>query len=181
MIYAGGGIISGEASAELREFAERTQIPVTTTIMGVGGFPETHPLALNWLGMHGSVVANNAVNEADLLLAIGVRFDDRVTGKVEKFCEHGTIVHIDIDESEINKNSLVRLPIVADVKPALARLNQLLAAAGYERVAADFSRYPEWYRQIETWKGGADAHPFRSSMTRTRRFSRNSPSSCSTS
>jgi acetolactate synthase I/II/III large subunit len=160
MIYAGGGIISGESSAELREFAERSQIPVTTTIMGVGGFPESHPLALKWLGMHGSVVANNAANEADLLLAIGVRFDDRVTGKVEKFCEHGTIVHIDIDESEINKNRLVRLPIVADVKPALTRLNQLLAAAGYEQVTANFSRYPEWYRQIEEWKGGPGAHPF---------------------
>ena len=160
MIYAGGGIISGEAHAELREFAERTQIPVTTTLMGIGGFPETHPLALKWLGMHGSVVANNAANEADLLLAIGVRFDDRVTGKVEKFCEHGTIVHIDIDESEINKNRFVKLPIVADVKPALARLNELLAASGHERVTTDYSRYPEWYRQIETWKGGKDAHPF---------------------
>ena len=160
MIYAGGGIISGEAHAELREFAERTQIPVTTTLMGIGGFPETHPLALKWLGMHGSVVANNAANEADLLLAIGVRFDDRVTGKVEKFCEHGTIVHIDIDESEINKNRFVKLPIVADVKPALARLNQLLAAAGYERKTPSYDRYPDWYRQIETWKGGKDAHPF---------------------
>lgn len=160
MIYAGGGIISGEAHAELREFAERTQIPVTTTLMGIGGFPETHPLALKWLGMHGSVVANNAANEADLLLAIGVRFDDRVTGKVEKFCEHGTIVHIDIDESEINKNRFVKLPIVADVKPALARLNKLLATAGYERVTKDYTRHPEWYQQIETWKGGKDVHPF---------------------
>jgi acetolactate synthase-1/2/3 large subunit len=104
MIYCGGGVISGEASAELIEFAERSQIPVATTLMGIGGFPETHALSLKWLGMHGTVYANNAVNEADLLLAIGVRFDDRVTGKVEKFCEHGKIVHIDIDNSEINKN-----------------------------------------------------------------------------
>lgn len=116
MIYCGGGVITGEASKELAEFAERTQIPVTTTIMGVGSFPETHPLSLKWLGMHGTVYANNAANEADLLLAIGVRFDDRVTGKVEKFCEHGTIVHIDIDNSEINKNKLVKLPILSDLK-----------------------------------------------------------------
>ncbi|MEY2907111.1 MAG: Acetolactate synthase large subunit, partial [Verrucomicrobiota bacterium] len=99
MIYCGGGVITAEASAELAEFAERTQIPVATTLMGIGCFPENHPLSLKWLGMHGTVYANNAVNEADLLLAIGVRFDDRVTGKVEKFCEHGTIVHIDIDNS----------------------------------------------------------------------------------
>ncbi|MDB6149810.1 MAG: ilvB, partial [Chthoniobacter sp.] len=96
MIYCGGGIISGEASAELLEFAERTQIPVATTLMGIGCFPETHELSLKWLGMHGTVYANNAVNEADLLLALGVRFDDRVTGKISEFAKHGTIVHIDI-------------------------------------------------------------------------------------
>ena len=116
MLYVGGGIISSGASDALMEFVERTQIPVATTLMGVGCFPETHPLSLKWLGMHGTVYANNAVNEADVLLAMGVRFDDRVTGKVEKFAEHGTIVHIDIDASEINKNKVVRLPIIADVK-----------------------------------------------------------------
>ena len=89
--------------------------------MGIGGFPETHPLSLHWLGMHGTVYANNAVNEADLLLAFGVRFDDRVTGKVEKFCEHGTIVHIDIDNSEINKNKLVQLADPERLKYALGR------------------------------------------------------------
>lgn len=160
MIYAGGGIISGGAAAELREFAERTQIPVTTTLMGIGGFPETHPLALKWLGMHGSVVANNAANEADLLLALGVRFDDRVTGKVEKFCEHGVIVHIDIDRSEINKNKFVRLPIVADVREALRSLNRLLERDGFEREGADYTRWPAWYAQIEAWRGGRGKHPF---------------------
>ncbi len=119
MIYCGGGIISGEASEELLEFAERTQIPVATTLMGIGCFPEAHRLCLKWLGMHGTVYANNAVNEADLLLAIGVRFDDRVTGKLEEFAKHGTIVHIDIDNSEINKNKPVKLPILSDVKYAL--------------------------------------------------------------
>lgn len=152
MIYCGGGVITGEASKELAEFAERTQIPVTTTIMGVGSFPETHPLSLKWLGMHGTVYANNAANEADLLLAIGVRFDDRVTGKVEKFCEHGTIVHIDIDNSELNKNKLVKLPILSDLKYALTRANAILEKMGRKRVSKNFSRYPQWYRQIEEWK-----------------------------
>lgn len=152
MIYCGGGVISAEASAELKEFAERTQIPVATTLMGIGSFPETHPLSLKWLGMHGTVYANNAVNEADLLLAIGVRFDDRVTGKVEKFCEHGTIVHIDIDNSEINKNKAVKLPILGDVKDALARLNRELDRSGRKPLRTAHDRYPAWYRQIEKWK-----------------------------
>jgi acetolactate synthase-1/2/3 large subunit len=152
MIYCGGGVISGDASKELLEFAERTQIPVATTLMGIGCFPETHSLSLKWLGMHGTVYANNAVNEADLLLAIGVRFDDRVTGKVEKFCEHGTIVHIDIDNSEINKNKTVRLPILSDLKYALTRVNKLLDQAGYKRTTKNFTRFADWYRKINEWK-----------------------------
>jgi acetolactate synthase I/II/III large subunit len=151
MIYCGGGIVSGEASAELLEFVERTQIPVATTLMGISCFPESHPLSLKWLGMHGTVYANNAVNEADLLLAIGVRFDDRVTGNIEKFAEHGTIVHIDIDDSEINKNKVVALPILSDVKYALKRLNQLLDKAGFKRTKK-FTRYQPWFDQIEEWR-----------------------------
>src|SRR5215510_7262271 len=122
VLYVGGGIITGNASDELRRFAEAAQIPVTTTIMGCGAFPENHPLSLRWLGMHGTAYANWAVSGefepkasqndiprkitqgADLLLAFGVRFDDRVTGNVAKFCEGGVIVHVDIDPSEINKN-----------------------------------------------------------------------------
>jgi len=157
MIYCGGGIISGNASEELMEFVERTGIPVATTLMGIGCFPETHPLSLKWLGMHGTVYANNAVNEADLLLAIGVRFDDRVTGKVSEFAKHGTIVHIDIDAAEINKNKVVRLPIVSDVKYALARLNELLERAGKKRVKADHSAFPEWYDKIGAWR---EEYPF---------------------
>lgn len=151
MIYCGGGIITAEAHKELLEFAERTQIPVATTLMGIGGFPETHEMSLKWLGMHGTVYANNAVNEADLLLAIGVRFDDRVTGKVEKFCEHGTIVHIDIDNSELNKNKSVKLPILSEVKYALRRSNQILEKGGFKRVKK-FTRFPAWYKQIAAWK-----------------------------
>ena len=152
MIYCGGGIISGNASAELKEFAERTQIPVATTLMGIGCFPETHELSLKWLGMHGTVYANNAVNEADLLLAIGVRFDDRVTGKISEFAKHGTIVHIEIDNSEINKNKPVKLPILSDVKYALGRVNQMLAAGGYSGKSSTSSLYPEWRAQIAEWK-----------------------------
>ena len=158
MIYCGGGVITADASKELKEFAERAQIPVATTLMGIGCFPEDHDLSLKWLGMHGTVYANNAVNEADLLLAIGVRFDDRVTGKVEKFCEHGTIVHIDIDNSEINKNRAVKLPILGDVKDALTRLNRELDRSGNKPVKTAHTRFPAWYRQIAKWK---KEHPLR--------------------
>src|SRR3984957_10876839 len=152
MIYAGGGIISSHAAAELLEFAERTQIPVATTLMGIGGFPEDHPLSLKWLGMHGTVYANCAVNESDLLLALGVRFDDRVTGKVEKFAEHGTIVQIDVDFAELNKNKVVKLPVLSDIKFALGELNRLLATGGYQRTSKGVSLFPEWLAKIHQWK-----------------------------
>ena len=152
MIYAGGGIISADASAELLEFAERSQIPVATTLMGIGGFPEGHPLSLKWLGMHGTVYANCAVNESDLLLALGVRFDDRVTGKVEKFAQHGTIVHIDIDFSELNKNKVVKLPVHSDIKYALSELNRLLEAGGFERYGGNSTHFPAWREKIDQWK-----------------------------
>ncbi len=152
MIYCGGGVITANASAELLEFVERTQIPVATTLMGIGCFPEHHPLSLKWLGMHGTVYANNAVNEADLLLAIGVRFDDRVTGKIEKFAEHGDIVHIDIDHSEINKNKVVKVPVLSDLKYALDRLNAMLAKRGHKRIETAYDRFAPWFRQIDLWR-----------------------------
>ena len=152
VMYVGGGIISAEAHAELLEFAERAQIPVATTLMGVGGFPETHPLSLKWFGMHGTVAGNNAANEADLMLAFGVRFDDRITGKLEAFCKHGTIVHLEIDSSEINKNKVVKLPMLGDVRDALKRANVLLAKAGYVRKSKNYDLYPEWRTLIEGWK-----------------------------
>ena len=96
-IYAGGGVVIADAAAELKEFAERLQMPVATTLMGIGAMPESHPLSVRWLGMHGEVYANNTVNEADVVLAIGARFDDRVTGAVRTFCEHARIIHIDYD------------------------------------------------------------------------------------
>ncbi len=143
VIYAGGGVITANAAEELRELVEKTGIPVAFTLMGLGGFPGDHPLSLDMLGMHGSVYANYAVNEADLLLALGVRFDDRVTGKVAEFAKHGTIVHIDIDPSEINKIKPAHWPIVADVKHALAELNRVVAAP---------PNLDEWHKKIATWK-----------------------------
>src|SRR5476649_473165 len=164
VLYVGGGIISSGAASELKKFAEATNIPVTTTIMGIGGFPETHPLSLRWLGMHGSASANWAVNGeyelrksfndpmvklkdgADLLLAFGVRFDDRVTGKFEEFCKTGTIVHIDIDASELNKNRKANLPVVGDIKDALTRLNKLVSKRPIQK------KHTAWLAQIGEWK-----------------------------
>jgi acetolactate synthase-1/2/3 large subunit len=122
VLYVGGGIVSAGAEAELLAFAEKLGVPVTTTIMGLGAFPPGHPLCLDVLGMHGARYANIAVNEADLVLALGVRFDDRVTGNVNEFIKHGKIIHIDIDRTELNKNKTVTLPICADVRAALGQL-----------------------------------------------------------
>ena len=149
VIYAGGGIISSGASEELRELVRLTGIPVTMTVMGLGAFPGTDALSLDMLGMHGSVYANYAVNEADLLLAFGVRFDDRVTGKVSEFAKHGFIVHIDIDPSEINKNKAAHIPIVSDIKYALSELNKIVEAP------ADLT---DWHKQVAAWK---KADPFK--------------------
>ena len=144
VIYAGGGVIAGEASENLRTLVEKTGIPVTMTLMGLGAFPGDDPRSLDMLGMHGSVYANYAVDEADLLIAIGVRFDDRVTGKVAEFAQHGFIVHIDIDPSEINKNKLVHIPVVADVNEALAQLNEI--------VEPPEEGLDEWHAKIAGWK-----------------------------
>ncbi|MGN0867971.1 MAG: biosynthetic-type acetolactate synthase large subunit [Akkermansia sp.] len=151
-IYAGGGVVSADASAELLELAERMQIPVATTLMGIGAMPETHPLSVRWLGMHGAVYANNTVNEADVVLAIGARFDDRVTGAVKTFCEHATIIHIDLDAAELNKNKRVQLAIRSDAKQALSYLNAKLAAQGMERRSYAVANRPGWFGIIEQWK-----------------------------
>lgn len=122
VIYAGGGIVTANCADALRALAEKLNCPVTTTVMGHGCFPPNHPLALHCLGMHGSKYANVAVNEADVVLALGVRFDDRVTGNVDKFIAEGKVIHIDIDRNELNKNKTVTLPICADVRLALQQL-----------------------------------------------------------
>jgi len=151
-LYVGGGIITSNACAELRQFAESTGIPVATTLMGIGCFPETHPLSLKWLGMHGTVYANEAVNEADLVLALGVRFDDRVTGNVRRFAENATIVHIDIDASELNKNRPVQMPVQADVLATLRGLNALLA-----KTPVDPDQFSQWREHLTERKR---LHPF---------------------
>ncbi|MFL5245025.1 MAG: biosynthetic-type acetolactate synthase large subunit [Gemmataceae bacterium] len=150
IIYAGGGIIASGAAAWLKAFAEKTGIPVALTVHGLGGFPSEHFLCLRMLGMHGTVYSNLAINEADLLLALGVRFDDRVTGKVSEFAKHGKIVHIDIDPSELNKVKVAHVPIVSDIGYALRELVQLIDEEGL--ATAGKGRYPEWIRQIEEWR-----------------------------
>ncbi len=142
VIYAGGGIISSGAHKELLAVAELRSIPVTTTLMGMGGFPGNHPLFLGMLGMHGTVAANYAIADADMVLAVGVRFDDRVTGKCDCFADKATIIHVDIDPAEVGKNVLVDVPIVGDVKNVL---NAIL-------VQLERDQNPEWLKQVQTWQ-----------------------------
>ncbi|MDR3181674.1 MAG: biosynthetic-type acetolactate synthase large subunit [Planctomycetaceae bacterium] len=146
IIYAGGGIVASGAAAELRKFAEMTQIPVTTTMMGLSIFPRSHELALGMVGMHGTAYANHAVYETDLLLALGVRFDDRVTGKTSEFAKEAKIVHIDIDPSEINKVKEADIAVVSDVKAVLTGLIGKLK---------DGKAVPEignWHKKLGQWK-----------------------------
>ncbi len=145
ILYVGGGCIASGAAEELTKFALRTGIPVTTTVMGLGAFPGDHPQCLDMLGMHGTVYANYAINDADLLLAMGVRFDDRVTGKLEEFARHGKIVHVDVDPSEIHKNKEAHIPIVADVKQVLTALNEAISDD-------DIPEIGEWMERIDGWK-----------------------------
>jgi acetolactate synthase-1/2/3 large subunit len=126
VLYTGGGIVLSDSSEELYKFATSLQIPLTSTLMGLGGFPGDHPLWMGMLGMHGTYCANMAVSQADVLIAVGARFDDRVTGKLSEFAPHAKIVHIDIDPSSISKNVQVDIPIVGDCKDTLGQLNELL-------------------------------------------------------
>ncbi len=151
-IYAGGGVVISGAAEALKEFAERAQIPVATTLLGVGAMPENHPLSVRWLGMHGPVFANNTVNEADVVIAIGARFDDRVTGAVKTFCPQAKIIHIDLDAAELNKNKKVHYAIRSDAKQALDYLNAKLAEMGHEPRAYAVENRPEWFGIIEQWK-----------------------------
>ncbi|HNO09264.1 MAG TPA: biosynthetic-type acetolactate synthase large subunit, partial [Methanoregulaceae archaeon] len=147
VIYAGGGIIASDASEELVRLAETLVIPVTTTLMGLGAIPCDHPLNLGMLGMHGTRSANYAVTESDLLIAIGARFDDRVTGKLDSFASHARIIHIDIDPAEIGKNKKVDVPIVGDVRSVLQdMLAKLQKKKSYDR----------WLTRIRGWK---EKHP----------------------
>ncbi len=146
VIFAGGGVISSGASAELMELAHKLEAPVVTSFMGLGAFPESDPLALKMLGMHGTAYANYAVQESDLLIAIGVRFDDRVTGDVSKFAPKASIIHVDIDPTTIRKNVQVDVPLVGDVKSVLSDLLAEVKA----------KKHDSWLRCINDWKA---THP----------------------
>ncbi|MDD4939678.1 MAG: biosynthetic-type acetolactate synthase large subunit [Candidatus Omnitrophica bacterium] len=143
IIYAGGGIISSGAHLVLMELAQKIQGPVVMTLMGLGGFPSTHKLSLGMLGMHGTAYANHAVTESDLIIAVGARFDDRVTGRLDAFAPHAKIIHIDIDPSSISKNVKVDIPIVGDAKNILGELLEAI------KKTPDTS---EWFKTIDTWK-----------------------------
>ncbi len=142
LIYAGGGVIHANASDELFQFATKAHIPVTTTLMGLGGFPENHALALHMLGMHGTVYANKAVQDCDCLIAIGSRFEDRVTGKINEFAPHAKIIHMDIDPSSISKNVPVDLDLVGDIKNILQAMLPMVSACDTDA----------WLRQVTDWK-----------------------------
>ncbi len=124
VIYAGGGIIISDAAEELKAFVKKTGIPITTTLLGLGSYPETDPFSLEMLGMHGTYYANHAVNESDLLIALGSRFDDRVTGKIDQFIPHARVIHVDIDPASVSKNVLVDVPIIGDSKKVIAELTR---------------------------------------------------------
>ncbi len=142
VLYAGGGIILSRSSEELRQLAEKANIPVTTTLMGLGGFPETSPLSLGMLGMHGTCYANHSVQDSDLLIAVGSRFDDRVTGKIDEFAPHAKIIHIDVDPASISKNIKVDIPVVGDAKSILTELIK----------DVHFEERKEWFNKIDGWK-----------------------------
>jgi len=149
VIFTGGGVILSKASKELTRLAKRIQAPVTATLMGLGGFPATDPLWLGMIGMHGTYRANMTSSECDLIIAVGVRFDDRVTGKIDAFAPKAKIVHIDIDPTSIRKNIPVSIPIVGDCKITLQRLDSLLEG---EDLGDLKKKRLSWFRQIETWK-----------------------------
>ena len=142
LIIAGAGVIKSRASKELFELANKMDMPVTTTLLGLGAFPENHELSLGMLGMHGTVPANYATDEADLVIAAGIRFDDRIAGNPSKFCEHAKIIHIDIDPAEIDKNKKVDVPIVGDLKNVLIEINKELAP----------KKHTEWTDKVKEWK-----------------------------
>lgn len=148
LIYAGGGVVLGEAWTELTTMAERHNIPVTTTLMGLGGFPEGKPQSLGMLGMHGTYYANMAITECDALLAVGARFDDRVTGNLEGFSPHSRKIHIDIDPTNIGKNVKVDIPIVGDVKRVLPEIDKRVETPNTD----------DWWQTIEDWK---ETHPLK--------------------
>jgi len=158
LIYAGGGILSSGATKELLEFAEKLNIPVTTTMMGLGAFPENHKLALRMLGMHGAAYANYAIQECDVLIAVGARFDDRVTGHLPSFAPKAKHIHIDIDPAEIGKNVRVDVPIVGDAKQTLKDLIEKVKPEKGKPLDRARGKHDAWLKQIDEWKS---KYPFK--------------------
>jgi len=152
IIFAGGGVISSNSSCELVELAETINAPVTTTLMGISSIPTDHPLYVGMLGMHGSKYANYAIQESDLIIAVGARFDDRVTGKLESFAPNARVIHIDVDPAEISKNVKVHIPIVGDAKQVLKSLNKYVkrcnSGAWIEKINKWKKEYPLAYKQM---------------------------------
>lgn len=149
LLYVGGGAIASNAHAEVKELAERFNLPVTTTLMGLGAFDEHHPLAVGMLGMHGTAYANFAVTECDLLIAVGARFDDRVTGKLDEFATRAKVIHIDIDPAEVGKNRAPEVPIVGDVRQVLV---DLLRRSKEEGDVREPERNQAWLNRIARWQ-----------------------------
>src|SRR5919201_16653 len=151
VLYAGGGVVNANAAQELIDFATSDKFPVTLTVMGLGAFPAPHEQWLGMLGMHGTLTANYAMDEADLILAIGARFDDRITGKLSEFAPRAKFVHVDVDPAEISKNVPAHIPIVGDCKRILPRLT-----AEYRAVEPDPGRMQGWWERIKGWQ---EKHP----------------------
>jgi acetolactate synthase I/II/III large subunit len=149
LMYVGGGAVASDAHPQVKELAERFQIPVTTTLMGIGAFDEHHSLAVGMLGMHGTAYANFAVSECDLLIAIGSRFDDRVTGKLDEFASRAKVIHIDIDPAEVGKNRAPEVPIVGDVRQVL---EQILNRAKEADLRSDLKLTQPWLDKINHWR-----------------------------
>jgi acetolactate synthase-1/2/3 large subunit len=155
-IYAGGGIILGKASAELREFVDLVDAPTVCTLMGLGGLPADHPNFISMPGMHGSYAANMGMTHTDLLIALGTRFDDRVTGRLAAFAPHARVIHVDIDPAEISKNRVADIPIVGDVKRVLTKLSKAVAELKPELAPKHSEARKSWWKQIRAWK---EEHP----------------------
>ncbi|MBU2709437.1 acetolactate synthase 3 large subunit [Zooshikella harenae] len=157
IIYSGGGVILGKAANELTQLAKQLRLPVTNTLMGLGGFPGTDNQFLGMLGMHGSYSANLAMHHSDLILAVGVRFDDRVTNGISKFCPTAKIIHIDIDPASISKNVRADIPIVGPVQPVLSEMLSLLKEG---KSALNEEAINAWWKQIEEWRSSRGTFPY---------------------
>src|SRR3990172_1658039 len=156
IVYAGGGIVAAGASDLLRELVEAIDAPTVCTLMGLGGLPSGHPNFISMPGMHGSYAANMAMTHADLIIGLGVRFDDRVTGRLDAFAPHAPVIHVDIDPAEIGKNRVADLPIVGDVKRVLERMNRVVAELSPFQKERNAAARKAWKDQIAAWRGG---HP----------------------